>query len=504
MRVAIGALMQESNAFCVARTGIQDFRNKYFETGPSLTQRLSGTRTEMGGAIAELEKTGADIVPLLATHGGSGGVVERNCHQMLRNDLLDRLRSSAPFDGVFLALHGAMMAEDADDVEGELLGEVRLIAGSAPIAISCDLHGDITSAMLANCDILIGYQHYPHDDAPETAARAVRCLVDTIAGRMQPVMAVSKLPMLFAPHHEHTFGAGPMVDLDRIARGFEKADGPISVVSYFPVQPWLDVPDMGFAAVVVSDDDVAAAEATAKHIASEAWQRRHDFDVETVSVDEAIRSALTIEDGPVILADTSDCVGGGSTGDGVAVLEALLRLAPDAGSLVHIVDPIVAEQATKAGRGAEIATTVGNRINTSRGAPIPVTATVERVFDGQFTYDGGFLGGVTAAMGQSVVLAINETRVLVTTYAAYEWGDESYRAAGLDVHAARLVSVKNPMNYRLTYPFAAAFVLDTKGPTTPDLRGLTWQKLARPFYPKDDLAEPRRLQQSSSQIIEDW
>lgn len=500
MRIALGALMQESNAFCVARTGIQDFRNKYFETGPSLITHLSGTRTEMGGAIAELEKTGADIAPLLATHGGAGGIVERDCHQTLRNDLLDRLRVSAPFDGVFLALHGAMMAEDADDVEGELLAEVRAIAGSAPIAISCDLHGNITPAMLANCDILIGYQHYPHDDAPETAARAVCCLVDTIAGRMRPVVAVSKLPMLFAPHLENTFGAGPMVGLDRIAREIENDEGPIYAVSYFPVQPWLDVPDMGFAAVVVSNGDTAGAEAAANRIASEAWQRRHDFDVETVPVDDAIRAALAIQDGPVILADTSDCVGGGATGDGATVLEAILRLAPNARSLVHIVDPVVAKQAATAGCGAEIATQVGNRIDTSRGAPVPITAIVEYVFDGQFTYDGGFLGGVTASMGQSAVLAINDTRVLATTYAAYEWGYESYRAAGLDVRAARLVSVKNPMNYRLTYPFAAgAFVLDTKGPTTPDLRGLTWEKLARPFYPKDELVDPRRLQQASGE-----
>ena len=62
------------------------------------------------------------------------------------------------------------------------------------------------------------------------------------------------------------------------------------------------------------------------------------------------------------------------------------------------------------------------------------------------------------------------------------------QAAGLDVTAARLVSVKNPMNYRLTYPFAAAaFVVATDGPTTPDLCSLTWRKLQRPFWPKDDI-----------------
>jgi microcystin degradation protein MlrC len=157
--------------------------------------------------------------------------------------------------------------------------------------------------------------------------------------------------------------------------------------------------------------------------------------------------------------------------------------------LIHIVDPTVAAEAHAAGEGAVIKTTIGNRIDTSRGSPIAVTARVSHVFDGRFTYDGGFLGGVTASMGPSAVLAVDQICILVATYASYEWGFEPYRSAGLDVHLAKLVSVKNPMNYRLTYPFAAAaFVVDTKGPTTPDLRGLKWHKLRRPFFPIDDIA----------------
>lgn len=487
MRIAIGALMQESNAFCVTHAGLQDFRNKYLEYGPDLVARLSGTNTEMGGAIAALEEAGGEIVPLMATHGGAGGLVTAECHQTLRGDLLTRLRDAGPVDGVFLGLHGAMVAEDAEDVEGELLTAVRSIVGEAiPVAVSCDLHAHITPAMMAGCDILIGYQHYPHDDAAAVAASAIRLLVDTLAGRLRPVMAMVKRPMLFAPHLEHTFGDGPMVELDRIARAKESAPGPVRALSYFPVQPWLDVPEMGFAAVAVVDGDEAAAGAAAGELADEAYRRRADFDVAMVPVDEAVRAALEAPAGPVILADTSDCVGGGSTGDGAQLLEALLRLAPDTPSFVHIVDPDVAAKAHTAGVGARLVTAIGNRINPARGVPVPVEVTVETVFDGRFTYDGGFLGGVTASMGPSAVLAHGGVRILVVTYAFYEWGFEPYRAAGLDVTKARLVSVKNPMNYRLTYPFAvASFVLATDGPTTPNLRSLSWKRLQRPFYPKD-------------------
>lgn len=488
MRIAIGALMQESNSFCVARAGLQDFRNKYLEVGEALVDRLSGTDTEMGGAIAELRAAGAQIAPLLATHGGAGGIVTAECHRALRDDLLERLQAAGPIDGVFLALHGAMVAEDSDDVEGGVLAAVRHLVGNTPIAVSCDLHAHITPAMLAQCDMLIGYQHYPHDDAAATAARAVRCLIDALEGRMHPVMVMSKKAMLFAPHMEHTFGSGPMVELDCLARAIESDAGPVCALSYFPVQPWLDVTDMGFAAVALADADGDAAQAAADRLAASAWERRRAFDVTTVPVDEAVRSALAVEGGPVVLADTSDCVGGGSTGDGVALLGALLRLAPDVRSLVHVVDPVVAAEAHAAGMDAPLSTAIGNRINRNRGEPLPLSASVAHLFDGRFTYDGGFLGGVTASMGPSAVLACGGVRILVATHASYEWGYEPYRAAGLDVRQARLVSVKNPMNYRLTYPFAAAaYVLDTKGPTTPNLRSLNWHRLQRPFYPKDDV-----------------
>jgi len=487
VRIAIGALMQESNAFCPRPTELQDFRNKYLETGSAVIDRLAGTRTEMAGAIEVLREAGHEIVPLIATHGGSGGMVTRDCHSYLRDRLLDTLDAAGPVDGVFLALHGAMCAEGVDDVEGDLLARVAGIIGHVPIATSCDLHAHITPAMIGNCMILVGYKHYPHDDAPETAASAVRLLLETIAGRMTPIMTVAKAPMLFAPHLEHTFGSGPMVDLDRLARSME--EGPVRAVSYFPVQPWLDVEDMGFAAVVVADADRTAAEAAARRLLHEAYVRRHAFDVTTVAVADAIRAALALREGPAVLADTSDCVGGGATGDGTALLEGLLRNAPDALSLVHLVDPVVAEAAHAAGEGASLNTTIGNRLDPSRGEPVPIAATVQRIFDGRFTYDGGFLGGVTASMGPSAVLAVGGIRILVASYPSYEWGYEPYAAAGLDVRTQRMVSVKNPMNYRLTYPFATAtYVLDTAGPATPNLRSLTWQKLKRPFYPLDEIA----------------
>jgi microcystin degradation protein MlrC len=101
------------------------------------------------------------------------------------------------------------------------------------------------------------------------------------------------------------------------------------------------------------------------------------------------------------------------------------------------------------------------------------------------------MGGVTASMGPSAVLAIGAIQVLVTTAAAYEYGAEQFLAAGIDPAALKFIAVKNPMNFQQAFAGRPAFVLSTPGPTTPDLARIPWQRLSRPCYPVDTEFAPR-------------
>ena len=49
------------------------------------------------------------------------------------------------------------------------------------------------------------------------------------------------------------------------------------------------------------------------------------------------------------------------------------------------------------------------------------------------------------------------------------------------------IVAKNPMNYRLAYGGMpkGMIVLDTPGPTQPNLRHVRFEKLKRPFFPAD-------------------
>ncbi|MFO0292139.1 MAG: M81 family metallopeptidase [Rhodospirillales bacterium] len=490
MRFAVGALLFEGNTFSPVVARRADFAAKYLHEGSAMLEALRGTGTEIGGAIDEAAAGGDVLVPLIATHGGAGGRVAAETTREFVSTLLARIAALPPVDGIYLALHGAFVSQDSLDVEGELLRAVRALRPGVPLAVSCDLHAHVTDAMLAHCDVLTGYRHYPHDDTHETGRRALAMLREIVAGRLKPVMVRCRLPLIVPAQKQRTRGDGPMAELRALAE--ELTAGPIRDIAHFCVQPWIDAPGLGFTTVVTAHDDAAAAEAIAARVAAAMWDRRHRFLVDTLAPAAAIARGLATE-GLVVLADAADCVGGGASGDSAAALRALLAHAPGIPAAIHLADGVAAAAALAAGPGARIEIGIGNRRDPAYGAPLQVEAEVLRPAPESFVYAGGLMRGVRAEAGPSAVLRVGAVDVLVTSNACYEYGDEAFATAGIDARARKFVVVKNPMNYQQTYAGAAAmFILDTPGPTTPNLAGLDFRAVERPLFPLDPDA-PRRL-----------
>lgn len=483
MRLGIGAMLFEGNTFSPVVTGRDAFEDRYLHTGEAMIEALTGTNTEAAGAIGICLQRGIDFLPLIATNGGSGGRVEAAFYAELKADLLRRLSAALPLDGLYLALHGAFVAQGVDDVESDLLRAVRAIIGDIPLVVSCDMHAHITAPMLELCDALIGYQLYPHDDTAETGERSMRLLIDISLGKIRPVMRACRAPMLAPAQKQRTAGSGPMARIFSLARGLE--GGTVHAVSYFCVQPWMDLPAMGFTSVVVAEDPATAA-GHARQIAEAAWAARDEFLVTVHTAAEAIAAGMAIE-GQIILAEAADCVGGGAPGSSAEVLRALLRHAPQAPATIHLVGPetVKAAQERSPGDALEVVLT------DAAGHPFSVPAQLVSRSDGHFTYKGGVMGGVSVSMGPSIVLRVGAVEVLVASQSAYEYADEAFLANGIDPATKKFVVVKNPMNYQAAYPKAAAFfVLDTPGPTTPNLTSLPWQHIDRPTFPIDRAFSP--------------
>lgn len=487
MRIAVGSMMQESNTFSPVPTGVDEFAADYLWYGDELLEGYQAARVEGSAFLDALREAGATPVPLLAAHACSGGPVTRAAFDHLLGELTARLRSALPVDGVLLALHGAMLVEDDPDAEGAILAAVRAVVGpTVPVAASLDLHGHITPRMVEQADILVGYQAYPHIDMYETGARTAALLLDTLRGRRRPAMALAKRHMILSPTSTRTV-EGEFKRLMADAQAMERS-GRVLAASLFPVQPWLDIPDLGYAALVVTDNDAAGARAAAEEMAGAAWAVRDRFEPDLVPLAEAIRIGLQAPDGPTVVGDTGDAPSGGSVGESAAVLRELLAQGADRSgraSYLTLCDAEAARQAAAAGIGAEVTLRVGHKRVPSEGDPVLVTGRIKALTDGRAVMKGPGATGMIVNTGLTAVLLVGDIHLLLTSNPVMEWDPAIYYGVGLDPTDAALVFVKSPSHFRVTYqPLAKRlFMANTPGPTQCNMRSLKFSRVTRPLYP---------------------
>lgn len=487
LRVAVGLLSQECNTFSPIPTTVQTFEQYLFLRGEELlAPEFRGYSVELPGFLSVLKQAGVTPVPLIATEGGAGGPLTRVTFDTLLSEMEGRLRSAGDVDGLLLALHGALMIEGEDDgADGEIVERMRTLLGpEVPVGITLDLHAHITPRMLQPNCFYIGYQTYPHTDMYETGQRAARLLLETIAGRRRPVMALAKRPMVLSACSARTTD-GALRPVAEAARHAE-ASGRVLHASLFPVQPWVDVPNLGFGTLVCTDDDLACAQGVANELADMAWERRREFDPELVSLEQAIHIGLS-SPGLTVVGDAGDSPSGGAAADCTAVLCALLAVHADRAerlTFLTLCDPAGAALAHRVGTGAAIELCVGHHFSRSDGSPVVCLGQVLQTSNGEFEMRDQHLH---VTMGLSAVVAIGSLRLVLRSLPSFEWDSEMYFSMGLDPRTAALVFVKSPGGFRHSFQRLADRILiaDTPGPTCPNVRRIPFTKVTRPLFPLD-------------------
>jgi microcystin degradation protein MlrC len=485
-RIAIGQLAQETNHFVPMRTALDHFTQRLLLRGDDVLTGFGAARVEVPGFLDTLRDGGATPVPLLCAAADSGGPVTRAAFEALLGELLDRLRDAAPVDAVLLALHGAMVLADADDPEAEIIARVRAaLPAGTPVGVSLDLHGHVTSAMLQPDVILVGYRAYPHIDMYETGVRTAELLLDRLRGR--PVhTALAKRPMVVSPVRARTVEP-PLSEVVAMADAM-LADGTLLHAALFPVQPWLDVPGLGFAALTVAED-AAVAQAAAEQLADAAFARRHRFEPDLVPLEAAIATGLA-ESGMTLIGDSGDGPTGGAGADRAEVLLALLAAGVDRAdglTLITLCDPPAAAAAHAAGIGATQTFTLGGHF--TGGPRATITARVETLHDGKFVSLDAGAQGFVVNHGPSAVLTVGSIRIALRTHPGWEWDTNLYRSLGLEPSIARMCFVKSSGHFRVAFePLAARTLMaDTPGPTCGNMRQVAWTRVTRPLYPMDDI-----------------
>ena len=228
-RIAVGGILHETNTFADHPTDVSAFEEvgafPGLLKGPEILTALRGVSMCAGGYIEAAPELGLELVPLIWTFAQPSGTVRHAAYEKLRDLLLTALRRALPVDGVLLDLHGAMVTDACEDVEGDLLREVRGIVGpTVPIMVNLDLHANITPAMARLSNALIGFDTYPHVDYLERGREAARLMAATLQGRIKPVQAYRQIDLLIGPPKQCTL-QGPMAEAFQLVHAIEQRPG---------------------------------------------------------------------------------------------------------------------------------------------------------------------------------------------------------------------------------------------------------------------------------------
>ena len=159
MKIVIGQISQETNGFYPVKTTLKDFEAHGIYHGDEVLARCENSG-EIGGFIEAAKSEGREItiVPTIRARSTPGGKVERKAFDYMKDRLITRLERALPVDGVLLSLHGSMIVDGVGDSEGALLKAIRAQLGSTvPVAVTLDLHANITRAMIDLADLIVGY-----------------------------------------------------------------------------------------------------------------------------------------------------------------------------------------------------------------------------------------------------------------------------------------------------------------------------------------------------------
>ena len=484
-RILIGECKHETNSFAANHTNLSDFNARYYKNAGEMISFFRGVGCEVGGFIDVCEAASAVIIPSVAANAMPGGKVTREAFNRIRGDLYAVARKEK-IDGVLLSLHGAMVVEDSDDGEGELLEGLREIVGDdVPIACVLDLHANITDRMTRYADVLVGYDENPHVDTYERASEVAKILLETLAGEVRPAMAKRRVPILCPPSNSRM---EPIATYLALAHEWEQNPDVVSVTLFHGFFR-ADIPDASMSVVAVTDNNPELSLRITEDIAGRLIADRARFVKNMAGPEEAVGRALSAKSFPVVLADVSDNPGGGAAGDATHVLKALLTAGANNVALAVIVDPETVEQAARAGIGARIQVKLGGKSEPVSGTPVETEAVVKSLTDGNFRNKGPVHRGLAVTSGLTAVLGIDGIDVVVCSTRLQPQDPEIFRRNGIDPMDKNILVVKSAQHYRAAYEEIASEIIEVDAPglASQHPKHFPFTRIGRPAFPLDEI-----------------
>jgi microcystin degradation protein MlrC len=516
MKIFIAGYQHETNTFAPTLADWAAFNAGHtfpaYRRGAKLVETFKDINIPVGGFIQAALAKSWELVPSVWAGATPSSYVTTEAFERISGDICEDLREAVKrgIDAVYLDLHGAAVAQNADDSEGELIARIRAIVGEAvPIVGSLDLHANVTKRMLETADALVSYRTYPHVDMADTGRLAAKLLERRMALGKKEKLHYQRFAYMIPLNAQSTWMQPAKRLYDELIASDAANDVVLSFCMGFPAADFAECAPMVWGYGDKAETAVNALYASASP--------PKQWDPGVLPVAQAV--ALAIEraaqsDKPIVIADTQDNPGAGGDSNTTGVLHELLRQGagkrfPNRVALGMLFDPSAADQihsleekqsiadmeSTKfAIKKRVIELALGKAVPTFTGQlsdpPVQGSFTMEQISDGVCTYKGPMMTGVTAHLGKSCALNIEGIRVAVVSGKAQLLDRELLRMVGINAEQMKIIVVKSSNHFRADFtplvadPVRDVIVAKAAGPMAADAGDLPWKKLHPSISPR--------------------
>jgi len=522
----------ETNTFCKIPTTIDCFRRQcYITEEQEILRQRRGTRSSLGATYEVGEKYGWQVTTSISATSNPTGRLTNETFETIVELLVAPLQSQS-FDGLLLHLHGAMVTDQFEDAEGELLTRIRtMIGGGIPIIVTLDLHGNITETMARASSCLIACRTYPHIDFYEQAWRGGELLQKSMLGKCSLRTVIAKRPLLRGLDGGRTHEGSPLRTLIVRGEAFENDEtDPIQVVSICAGFTAADIYEIGPSVTVTVDvldpskvangcsspssssssssspsseaDIIAHANKIAKEFMDFAWDQRFYSSVSHVSIQDAADKAKREEQegtykAPLVIADVTDNPGSGHYGDATNLLRQLVDIGLTNALFYAIYDPDAVQQGQRIGVGNRGTIALGGKHDPQAGgAPLDLDGLVVSLTDGHFPSFGIMGGGVWQNMGLSMLFRVGQgVDICVISNNGQALDLAQVTSLGSDPTHKSTIALKSNHHFRAAFGPISREIITVDGGGLGSVIGSwaqnvptgTYKNVRRPIWPIDQI-----------------
>ena len=483
--IFLAGIYHETHTFLEQKTNLDDFI--IYKSQEIIDKNLgNGSPTDGFLEYALAEKW--NIIPSIQMAAIPSGTVDSRVTSFFKSNLFHYLDINfSKLDGIFLVLHGAMVSEDHDDFEGDLLFDIKNFLEerkiSIPIVAVLDLHANVSKKMIDCSSALYAYRKNPHSDARDSAIQA-SLLLNKLIHNNQVTQIYLSSQYILPPTGVGTAN-DPMKTILKRAKEIEEKETDILCINVMAGYSYADIPDCGFSLNCTTRGDPNISLKYLKELLSILENKiKFAYPIEK-KLNEALLDIESLENinGPILLIEPSDNIGGGTPGDGTDLLEGLLKT--DKKNILAILnDPTSSQKCHQKKIGDIVELFIGAKKDSFHGQPLAFKGKIEFLSDGEFELHNknshlASMMGSHISMGKSAVIKNDRIKVLLTSIKTPPMDLGQLYSQNINPEDSDFIIIKAAVSHKDAYDPIAGYSIyvDSMGLCTSNLERLPYKKI---------------------------